>query len=194
MLREARMSLHSREARDAREVFVSYRRLDDELPPDCPSDGGGFVGYLLRQVRYDLHQMGVPDAVLWQDRAKIAAGDIWNEAIHTALNNAEFFIVILSRNYVTSDWCATELSAMASRIAVLGEDANRRIFVIHKNRVPESEIPEMLRRIPAVRFYRKDDEPERVDEYFWRGKVRRSDDYDRAVHNWRRPSATVLMS
>src|SRR5262245_16716784 len=27
-----------------REVFVSYRRLDDEPPPDCSSgDGGGFV-------------------------------------------------------------------------------------------------------------------------------------------------------
>src|SRR5262245_55343294 len=181
------MSLHSREAgeaREAREVFVSYRRLDDELPPDCSSDSGGFVGYLLRQVRYDLRQMGVPDAVLWRDRAKIELGDRWSEAIHKALNSAELIVAILSRNYVTSDWCAKELSAMASRIAMLdAEDGQRPIFRVDKHSVPEHEIPETLRCIQAVRFYREDDETKRVDEYFWRGKVRRSDDYDRAVHD-----------
>jgi hypothetical protein len=187
ILREARMSLQSREAREAREareVFVSYRRLDDELPPDCSSDSGGFVGYLLRQVRYDLRQMGVPDAVLWRDRAKIELGDRWSEAIHKALNSAELFVAILSRNYVTSDWCAKELSAMASRIAMLdAEDGQRRIFRVDKHSVPEHEIPETLRCIQAVRFYREDDETKRVDEYFWRGKVRRSDDYEKAVND-----------
>jgi TIR domain len=168
-----------------REVFVSYRRLDDEPPPDCSSgDGGGFVRYLLRQVRYDLRQMGVPDAVLWEDRAKIAPGDIWSDAIRKALNEAELFVAILSRNYVKSDWCATELSAMASRIAMLdAEDGQRRIFRVDKHNVPEDEIPETLRCIQAVRFYREDQETKRVDEYFWRGKVRRPDDYEKAVND-----------
>ena len=168
-----------------REVFVSYRRLDDEPPPDCSNgDSGGFVRYLLRQVRYDLRQMGVPDAILWQDRAKIAPGDIWSDAIRKALNEAELFVAILSRNYVKSDWCATELSAMTSRIAKLDAgDGQRRIFRVDKHSVPEDEIPETLRCIQAVRFYREDQETKRVDEYFWRGKVRRSDDYEKAVND-----------
>src|SRR5262245_46888714 len=179
------MSLQSREAREAREVFVSYRRLDDELPPDCQNDSGGFVGYLLRQVRYDLRQMGVPDAVLWRDRAKIAPGDIWCDAIHNALNKAELFIAILSRNYIKSDWCVDiELSTMASRIAMLdAKDGQRRIFRVDKHSVPEHDIPETLRKIQAVRFYREDDETKRVDEYFWRGKVSRLDDYEKAVND-----------
>src|SRR5262245_49426118 len=58
------------------EVFVSYRRLDDEPPPDCSNgDSGGFVRYLLRQVSYDLSTMGIPDAILWQDRVSIQQGD-----------------------------------------------------------------------------------------------------------------------
>ena len=40
---------------DGREIFISYRRLDNDTPPDRPNErNNGFVDYLLRQVRYDL--------------------------------------------------------------------------------------------------------------------------------------------
>jgi hypothetical protein len=44
------MTLQSGNACDGREVFISYRRLDNDPPPDSPNDRG-FVDYLLRQVR-----------------------------------------------------------------------------------------------------------------------------------------------
>jgi hypothetical protein len=164
-----------------REVFVSYRRLDDEPPPGRLNERG-FVRYLLKQVRYDLGQMGVPDALLWQDRAQIEKGDVWSEAIFSALNKAELFVAILSRNYITSSWCERELSTMASRMARLGAHAGkRRIFRVDKHSVPEHEIPEVLRGIESVRFYSEDNETKRVDEFYWRGKVRHPRDYENAV-------------
>jgi TIR domain len=175
------MSLYSCEARDAREVFISYRALDDEPPPGRP-DNRGFVRYLLRQVRYDLRQLGVPDTILWLDRAQIAKGEDWSEAISSALNKAELFIAILSKNYITSSWCELELSTMASRVETLGATGGRRrIFRVDKHKVPEDDIPRALRRIQTVRFYSEDDETKRIDEYFWRGKVRCSREYEAAV-------------
>jgi hypothetical protein len=85
---------------EAVQMFVSYRRLDDDAPPG--KRASGFVDYLLRQVRYDLVQLGVPHAIVWQDRSKIAPADDWNEDISNALNKAELFTVILSKNYITS--------------------------------------------------------------------------------------------
>jgi TIR domain len=163
------------------EVFVSYRRLDNDPPPDGPNVRG-FVDYLLTQVRYDLSQLGVPNAVLWQDRSKIAPADDWNENISNALNSAELFIAILSKNYITSDWCKKELDTMRSRVGMLGTPAlERRIFRVDKHKVPEDKIPEPLRTIQSVQFYREDRYSESVDEYFWRGKVRFIDEYEDAV-------------
>jgi hypothetical protein len=166
----------------SREVFVSYRSVDDEPPPGSPRQRG-FVAYLLRQLRWELSQLGVPDALLWQDRSRIEPGDIWSEAIFKALNDAELFVAILSCNYITSDWCKTELSTMASRVANLdAASGQRRIFRVDKNSVPEGDIPETLRRIQAVQFYSGSEEEDGIDEFYWRGKVRRTREYEEAVN------------
>jgi hypothetical protein len=168
---------------ESREVFVSYRRLDD-LPPPGKSKDRGFVCYLLRQLRYDLSQMGVPEAILWQDRAKIALGDDFPQTIYEALNRAELFVAILSRNYIASSWCEKELSTMAVRVAKLDErSGRRRIFRIDKHNVPEEQIPEALRTIEAVRFYSEEEDSDGISEYYWRGKVLRKREYERAVYD-----------
>jgi TIR domain len=137
----------------------------------------------LRQLRWELSQLGVPNALLWQDRSHIEPGDIWSEAIFKALNNAELFVAILSCNYITSDWCKTELGTMASRVAKLdAASGQRRIFRVDKNSVPEDDIPETLRRIQAVQFYSEGDEDDGIDEFYWRGKVRRTREYEDAVN------------
>jgi len=106
---------------DGPEVFISYRVLDNHPPPDGPARG--FVDYLLTQIRYDLTQLGIPDAILWQDRSKIAPADDWNDNILSALNSAQLFIAILSKNYITSDWCNKELDTMTSRVETLDAGA-----------------------------------------------------------------------
>ena len=71
---------------------------------------------------------------------------------------------------------------MAGRVAMLDETGERRIFRVDKHPVPDDEIPEPLRKIQAVRFYRGDDETGSIEEYYWRGKVRLSREYKDAVH------------
>jgi hypothetical protein len=60
----------------ARVIFLSYRSIDDEPPPEDPN--GGFVSHLRSQLRWELNQLGVPDAVLWMDRYKLQLGDAWS--------------------------------------------------------------------------------------------------------------------
>jgi hypothetical protein len=185
------------------QVFVSYRRVDNDPPPqsyrrvdgDPPpqSPERGFVDYLLTDVRYDLTQLGAPKSIFWQDRAKIAPADDWNEKIETALNDASFFIAVLSLNYVTSKWCRKELKTMRSRFELLGSPALQgRIFRIDKHKVPENKIPKVLRKIQSVRFYREDRYSERVDEFFWRGKVRFIPEYEGAVEELARGISSRL--
>jgi hypothetical protein len=176
------MSLQSGDASDGREVFISYRRLDNDPPPDDPNDRNGFVDYLLRQVKYDLVQLGVSNAIFWQDRSKIAPADDFNDEISNALNKADLFVAILSPNYITSDWCKQELGVMKSRVEELDPPAGKgRIFRVDKHKVSEDEVPEPLRRIESVRFYREDRYADSVDDYFWRGKVRFIPEYEDAV-------------
>src|SRR5262249_46514204 len=142
----------------------------------------GFVSYLMRQLRWELNQLGLPNIVLWQDRAKIEPGDIWSDAIAKTVNNAELFVVILTKNYLNSPWCQKELEVIESRIARL-DPRKHRFFRVEKHGIQEAAIPEPLRRIEAVRFYREDDEAKAVDEYFWGGKVRLIEQYEEAVHD-----------
>jgi TIR domain len=175
------MSLQSADACSEREVFISYRRVDN-VPPGDGRNRHGFVNYLLRQVRSRLLEDGVPDAILWQDRSQIEPGDIWSEAILNALNRAELFVAIVSKNYIRSSWCKEELGVMKSRVDELGAPAGmRRIFRVDKHKVPENEIPETLRSIQSVRFYREDHDAKCVDEFFWGGKVRLSKEFDKAL-------------
>jgi hypothetical protein len=153
--------------------------VDNVPPPEIPI-GRGFVDYLIRQVRYELTELGIPNPILWQDRSKIAPADDWNEEISNAVNNADLFIVILSRNYLASPWSNAELSTIEKRIKMFGAPAGqRRIFRVDKNSVPEDQIPGPLRGIHAVRFYSEEDD--HVDEYFWGGKVRLTHQYEDAV-------------
>jgi TIR domain/CobQ/CobB/MinD/ParA nucleotide binding domain len=164
------------------EIFVSYRTLDDVPPPGVPHQRG-FVSYLVRQLRWELAQMGLPFAVLWKDRARIEAGDTWSDAVVRAIDDSQLFIVVVSKNYVTSHWCEAELSTIASRVAKLDAQAGqRRIFRVDKHSVPKDEIPKTLRRIQPVQFYSENDEDDGVDEFYWRGKVRRTKEYEDAVN------------
>src|SRR5262249_54169120 len=60
---------------------------------------------------------------------------------------------------------------------------SRRIFRVDKHKVPDVDIPKALRVIQSVIFYGVDEETKRVEEYFWRGQVRRRREYFGAVHD-----------
>ena len=164
----------------ARLIFLSYRSIDDEPPPENPN--GGYVRHLREQLRWELSQLGVPDAILWMDRYKIQPGDIWSEVLRDELNKADLFIALLSRNYIKSDWCETELMTMAARVSSFEKEArHRRIFRVDKHYVPDESIHDVLRGAQAVRFFEHDKEDDREEEFFHRGQVRVGNKYYEAV-------------
>src|SRR3954453_3443180 len=89
---------------DRKSVFFSYRRLDDQPPPESP-DADGFVRYLWRQLRNGLGRRGAAHAILWRDRGKIEPADDFTDKIMQALREADLFLAVLSRNYIDSPWC-----------------------------------------------------------------------------------------
>jgi hypothetical protein len=154
----------------ARVVFISYRHIDDDPPPENPN--GGYVTHLRSQLRWELNRLGVPEAILWRDRYKLQAGDVWSDVLKEELRKADLFIALLSRNYIHGDWCSTELATMASHVAQLDEGARqRRIFRVDKHLVPDEKIHEILRNVQAVRFYEHDKELNREEEFYYRGEV-----------------------
>jgi hypothetical protein len=168
------------EALPGRVIFLSYRSIDDDPPPE--NQKGRYVEYLWRQLRWELNRLGVPKATLWRDRNEICPGDKWAESIRGELRKSDLFVALLSRNYIESEWCEEELSTMVSRVSEFDENLrHRRIFRADKNRIPDERVPLHLREIQAVRFYDEDKEYKREDEFFYRGKIIREDKYFDAV-------------
>ena len=164
----------------ARIIFLSYRSIDDEPPPENPD--GGYVTQLRKQLRWELNQLGVPDATVWMDRCKIQPGDIWSEVLKEELKRADLFIALSSRNYINSEWCEREISTMAARVASFEKEARRqRIFRVDKHRVPDERLHEALRNAQAVRFFEHDKEMNWDEEFFYRGQVRGGSKYYDAI-------------
>ena len=163
------------------QIFLSYRSVDDEPPPGRPD--GRYVKRLLEQLNWELRQQGAADAVFWMDRNKIYPGDKWSDILLNALGKADLFLALLSKNYIKSEWCATELSKMSARITSFPQDLrNGRIFRADKNRVPDEQINEALKGIQAVRFFELDRNSDREVEFYYGGQFQDEAKYCAAVH------------
>ena len=88
-------------------VFVSYSSKDR-----------GFVEQLVR----DLHANGIQ---LWYDQWEMLPGDLLTDKIGTAIMDNDFFIVVLTRNSVASEWVRRELG-----VALQREFQERRVRVV----------------------------------------------------------------
>jgi hypothetical protein len=177
----------------ANSVFVSYRRLDDAIPPGEEREDGvkGFVWYLQAQLKYELSQLGIPGDVLWYDRYKIHAGDDYTVEVGEALRKSDAFLAVVSRNYIEGAFCTAEIQVFSEHLQQMERDATaRRIFRADKQFVAKSSLPPQLKDLEPVKFYV--DDPDRGEiEYYRRGKVNLRDAYLRALEDlsrsiWRR--------
>jgi hypothetical protein len=123
---------------------------------------------------YELEtELGLGGVVLWRDRTVIEPGDKWSDKIIEALRGADILLVVLSRTYITQEWCDRELETFASRIETAsGLDYHRRILRVDKHTLEDAQIPAVLRPIQAVRFFEYDSMKREDRPFFWRGLVR----------------------
>jgi TIR domain len=113
--------------------FFSYSREDDEA----------FKG-TLSALRDSIHrelsaQLGRSKTTfrLWQDQAAIAPGKLWESEINAAVDQAVFFIPIVTPRAVSSKYCKFEFGAFLAREKGLGR--NDLVFPILYISVPALE-------------------------------------------------------
>ena len=98
--------------------FFSYSRDDDE-------DAKGALSALRDRIQRELRgQLGrsMKTFRIWQDKESIAAGKLWEAEIKTAIEQAVFFIPIITPTVIRSPYCRFELDSFLAREATLGRD------------------------------------------------------------------------
>src|ERR1700733_4576487 len=96
--------------------FFSYSREDDE-------DSQGALSALRDRIQREVRgQLGrsAKNFRLWQDQHGIAPGKIWEEEIQAAVEQALFFIPIVTPTAVGSAVCRFEFESFLAREAALG--------------------------------------------------------------------------
>lgn len=165
---------------DPLQIFVSYARSDDASPPEDP-DCAGFVTGLHDQLNYAIQNLGGPRPKIWRDTRRVGQADQFDQKIEDAISQSSVLLVVLSKNWMASDYCAKELKAFAERWKSDGDSGVReRIVVVGKRHVDPDRRPSMLQGQEGFRFYSMDD-PDEVGlerEYFTRGKIRDKRYYD----------------
>jgi formylglycine-generating enzyme required for sulfatase activity len=110
--------------------FFSYSRDDDEA-------FRGSLSALRDAIQRDLSaQLGKSSRNfrLWQDREAIAPGKMWEAEITEAVEEAVFFIPIVTPRAVASKYCKFEFESFLARERTLGRDDL--VFPIHYILVP----------------------------------------------------------
>ena len=113
--------------------FFSYSRDDDD-------DSHGTLSELRDRIQRELRgQLGRSRHTLrlWQDREAIAPGKLWEREIKGAIEEAVFFIPIVTPTTVKSRFCQHEFESFLARERALGR--TDLIFPIYYIRVPTLE-------------------------------------------------------
>jgi hypothetical protein len=113
--------------------FFSHSREDDEA-------SGEMLSALRDAIQRELSaQLGRSKGTfrLWQDQVAIAPGQLWESQIKTAIDQAVFFIPIVTPRAVNSHHCKFEFEAFLAREHVLGR--TDLVFPLLYIRVPALE-------------------------------------------------------
>lgn len=113
--------------------FFSYSRDDDE-------DAKGALSALRERIQRELRgQLGrsMKTFRIWQDKEAIPAGTLWEAEIKTAIDQAVFFVPIITPTVVKSPFCKIELESFLERERALGRQDL--VFPILYIRVPALE-------------------------------------------------------
>jgi hypothetical protein len=124
--------------------FFSYSREDDEA-----SDGT--LSALRDAIQRELSaQLGrsKTNFRLWQDQEAIAPGRLWESEIKAAVEQAVFFIPIVTPRAVNSDYCKSEFEAFLAREHALGR--TDLVFPLVYIRVPGLESEAVWRKDPLL--------------------------------------------
>jgi hypothetical protein len=156
------------------QIFLSYARTDDRLPPNL-QDGKGFVTCLLEQTYFEFQQLGAPWPTIWRDTRNLELGDVFDPIIEEAIQQSDLLLVVLSPNWMESEYCRQELDSFKRRWQQEGElRLKQRLVVACKRFVDRGKRPSLLQGQPGYDFFAFDGPGETGSQfdYFARGVIR----------------------
>jgi hypothetical protein len=172
------------------QIFISYAR-DDEVPPPEEPDARGFVTFLHEQVDYIFRGNGHPRPKIWRDKIRIEKAAQFEPMIEDAINASSILVVVLSKNWMASEWCRRELDIFA-KCWKDDKGLRERIVVVGKRHVDRDRRPSLIQGQEGYLFYSLNDAHDVgfEKEFFKRGKVCDPRYYDQveqlAAYLWRR--------
>jgi hypothetical protein len=163
------------ESRAEKQIYISYARSDDALPPDL-ADAKGFVTSLYEQLQYELKVLGEPTPRIWLDTRRIDLGDHFESVVENALATSDIFLVLLSRNWLGREFGRRELDLFTRRWREMGEDnftVDHRIVVASLHEISSENRPPELQGQRGFDFFSRDSLEDIGGEqpFFARGKI-----------------------
>lgn len=152
-------------------VFVSYARNDDRPPVD--GEGRGFASTLVKYLENRLIELGRPPEIeFWRDTRAILPSDQFDGEIEKGLTSADALLVVLSQNWLSSEYCKRELEFFGQRFGGDHARAKRHVIVAVKRFVPDEMRPASIKGQEGYKFFRPDkDSPGGFYEFFAFGKT-----------------------
>src|SRR6266851_6175487 len=147
------------------DIFISYRHASNE-------GQDRWVDVFCERLRVRLEEL-VGDISIWRDTTVLRAGDQWRAEIADALD-AAIFLAIVSKTYLDSDVCRTELDQFLGRIKRVkdvAEATRPRAFSILKQPTELDQAPPPeLAEFQHVEFFQFDPPGSRHFQEFSPGK------------------------
>jgi hypothetical protein len=154
---------------DQPSIFISYARIDDELPPDEP-EAFGFVDYLRRRLRYEFRQLSGGELQAGSTGGPTAERDC-EPIFEKSLKNASLLLIVISPNWTTDTRCLQDLKDFQDKFRPTETDGitETRIVAVGKMPVHTAKLPKPLREV-GYRFYQEEREDGTVIPFFVKGK------------------------
>jgi hypothetical protein len=153
------------------QIFISYARDDDTKPPPGAPGTMGFVEHLHVFMNYSFTNAGPQRPQFWRDEDNLYRGERSWPVIEKALNESSLLLIVLSKNWINSNYCKRELAHFVSRLQQRNESFDERIIIAAKNHVGREGRPLGLEYQEGFKFYAVSDRAKLSEgEFFVRGK------------------------
>ncbi len=84
---------------------------------------------------------------VWYDKGAIRLGEAFSTEIQEALEKSEYFLLVISPDYLASQWANFEMGVALSRN--LGQQSGR-IIPLYLRRVPDAALPSSIKQIVGL--------------------------------------------
>jgi hypothetical protein len=160
-----------------RRIFLSYARLDDEVPT-LDREAKGWVRYLYDQLQLALCQRLGGEVAFWRDRKDIDENELFEHLIEEGLEGAAHLLAVVSPGYLKSKWCEREWQRFVEKRGGETRETIERVIKVLKHRMDEANLPPVLQKREGYRFFALDpDHPTREVPFYLNGRMRREAEY-----------------